>query len=120
MTLIFNLGHLHLVCKYICIFHFVYNTLLYLQNSLGEFVLFITPENGVINLTGYVLEEEKKERVDKSRFLSESSDETREIQTPDSPEIVKKRRPFQKSKIAIYFIYLSVDYVSNSKYFFKH
>ena len=87
-------------------------------NSLGDSVLFITPVNGVINLTGYVLEEEKKERVDKSRRLSESFDETREIQTPASPEIVKKRRPFPKSKIAIYFIYLALDYVS--KYFFKH
>ena len=77
---------------------------MYLQNSLGEFVLFITPKNGVINLTGYVLEEEKKERVDKSRQLSESCDDTREIQTPDSPEIVKKRRPYSKSKIAFSFI----------------
>ena len=63
-------------------------------------------------MTGYVLEEKKKERVDKSRQLSESSDETWEIQTPDSPEIVKKRRPFPKSKIAIYFIYLAVDYLN--------
>ena len=70
-----------------------------LQNSLGESVLFITPANGVINLTGYVLEERKKEKVDKS----ESSDDTREIQTPDSPEIVKKRRPRSKSKIACLF-----------------
>ena len=84
----------------------MYKTLLYLQNSLGEFVLFITPENGVINLTGYVLEEKKKERVDKSRQLSESANDTREIQTPDSPEIVKKRRLSSKSKITSLFIYL--------------
>ena len=75
-----------------------------MQNSLGESVLFITPANGVINLTGYVLEEKKKEKVDKSGKpkLSESSDDTREIQTPDSPEIVivKKRRPCPKSKCA--------------------
>ena len=104
MTLILNLGHLDLVCNYICIFHCVYKTLLYLQNSLGEFVLFITPENEVINLTGYVLEEKKKERVDKSRQSSESSNDTREIQTPDSPEIVKKRCPCSKCKIACLFI----------------
>ena len=55
-------------------------------------------------MTGHVLEEKKKERVDKSRQSSESSDETREIQTPDSPEIVKKRRPCPKSKMACFDI----------------
>ena len=54
-------------------------------------------------MTGYVLEEKQKEKVDKSRELNESSDDTREIQTPDSPEIVKKRRPCPKSKIACLF-----------------
>ena len=90
----------------------MYKTLLYLQNSLGEFVLFITPENEVINLTGYVLEEKKKERVDKSRQLSESCDDTREIQTPDSLEIVKKRRSCSKSKISCLFIHLQTTYIS--------
>ena len=63
------------------------------------------------------MEEEEKERVDKSRQLSESSDDRREIQTPDSPEIVKKRRPFPKSKIAILLNFFSCGL---SKYSFKH
>ena len=96
----------------------MYKTLKYLKNSLGEFVLYITPENEVINLTGYVLEDEKKERVDKSRQLSESCDDTREIQTPDSPEIVKKRRSCSKSKISCLFIHLRTTYIP--RYFFRH
>ena len=56
-------------------------------------------------MTGYVLEEKQNEKVDKSRELNESSEDTREIQTPDSPEIVKKRRPCPKSKIACFFLF---------------
>ena len=58
----------------------------------GESVLFITPESAVIHLTGYILEEKSE--------LNESSDDILDFQNeinPDSPEIVKKRRP--KSKI---------------------